>query len=284
MGRIEEIETLIVESRELDRRAAEVQGERELLVEHAEIDQLSDDYNRWYARAMAILPEEQHAEFKDLYDGGIMVKRIKTFLATPGEVNKMFDPQAETSVFGYWQHPFETTFHGSLMEQRQALALARQAIEVAAEEAEVVLVERVGRGLPRMIAALRNRDRGRPAIAVDDEYDVQYLLGGLLRNLFDDVRPEDPSPNRAGASTRIDFVLKREQIVVEAKMTRERLGEREVADELIDDIERYRAHPDSRTLVAIVYDPERRISNPKGLEDDLRQDSLELRVCVIVCS
>ena len=155
MGRIEEIETLIVESRELDRRAAEVQGERELLVEHAEIDQLSDDYNRWYARAMAILPEEQHAEFKDLYDGGIMVKRIKTFLATPGEVNKMFDPQAETSVFGYWQHPFETTFHGSLMEQRQALALARQAIEVAAEEAEVVLVERVGRGLPRMIAALR---------------------------------------------------------------------------------------------------------------------------------
>ena len=67
-------------------------------------------------------------------------------------------------------------------------------------------------------------------------------------------------------------------------MTRERLGEREVADELIDDIERYRAHPDSRTLVAIVYDPERRISNPKGLEDDLRQDSLELRVCVIVCS
>lgn len=284
MGRVEEIEELIVESRELDRRAAGIQGERELLVEQAEIDQLSDDYNRWYARAMAVLPEEQHAEFKDLYDGGIMVKRIKTFLATPGEVNKMFDPQAETSIFGYWQHPFETTFHSSLMEQRQALALARQAIEVAAEEAEVVLVERIGRGLPHMIAALRNRDRGRPSIAVDDEYDVQYLLGGILRDLFEDVRPEDPSPNRAGASTRIDFVLKREQIVVEAKMTRERLGEREVADELIDDIERYRAHPDSRTLVAIVYDPERRIPNPKGLEDDLRQDSLELRVRVVVCS
>ncbi len=102
---------------------------------------------------MAVLPEEQHAEFKDLYDG--MVKRIKTFLATPGEVNKMFDPQAETSIFGYWQHPFDTTFHGSLMQQCQALALARQAIEVAAEEAEVALLERNGRGLPRSF-------RGRP--------------------------------------------------------------------------------------------------------------------------
>jgi hypothetical protein len=100
IGRIEEIEKLIVESRELDRRAAEVQGERELNVEPAEIDQLSDDYNRWYARAMAVLPEDQHTEFKDLYDGGYVVKRIKTFLGTPGEVNKMFDPEAETNILG----------------------------------------------------------------------------------------------------------------------------------------------------------------------------------------
>jgi hypothetical protein len=68
---------------------------------------------------------------------------------------------------------------------------------------------------------------------VGDEYDVQYLLQGCLRGLFDDVRPEDPSPSRAGASTRIDFVLKEEQIVVEAKMTRDGLGERQIADQLI---------------------------------------------------
>jgi REase_DpnII-MboI len=284
VGRIEEIEKLIVGSRDLDRRAAEIQGDRELLVGRDEIDQLADDYNHWYARAMAVLPEEQHAEFKDLYEGGMVVKRIKTFLASPGEVNTLFDPEAEVHVFGYWQHPYETTFHSSLMEQRQALALARQTIEAAAEEAEVTLVERIGRGLPRMIASMCRRGRERSPLVVTDEYDVQYLLEGVLRNLFDDVRPEDPSPNRAGASTRIDFVLKHEQIFVEAKMTRDRLGEREVADALIDDIERYRAHPDLRTLVAIVYDPDRRIANPSGLENDLRQDSPELRVRVVVCS
>jgi hypothetical protein len=143
MGRIEEIEDLILASRGLDERAGQIQGDREILVDQATIDQLGDDYHRWYARAMALLPEERHAEFKDLYEGGMVVKRIKTFLATPGEVNSLFDADAETSVFDYWQHPYETTFHSSLIEQRQALALARQQFEVASEEAEVTLVERI---------------------------------------------------------------------------------------------------------------------------------------------
>lgn len=129
------------------------------------------------------------------------------------------------------------------MALRQALALTRQQFEVASEGAEVTLVKRIGRGLPRMIVSLRERWRDRSPLQVSDEYDVQYLLEASLRSLFEDVRPEDPSPSRAGASTRIDFVLKREEIVVEAKMTREGLGERQVADELIDDIERYRATP-----------------------------------------
>lgn len=284
MDRIKEIEQLIAGSRELDERAAAVQGERELLVDREEIDQLADDYNRWYARAIAVLPEEHHAEFKDLYEGGMVVKRIKSFLAAPGEVSVMFNSEEENVLVDYWQHSYESTFHTSLMEQRRVLALARQAIEFASEEAEVLLVERIGRGLPRMIASLRERGRERQPFVVADEYDVQDLLEAVLRNLFDDVRPEDPSPNRAGASTRIDFVLKREQIIVEAKMTRQGLGERQVADELIDDIERYRSHPDCRTLVAIVYDPERRIPNPGGLESDLRKDSPELRVRVVICS
>lgn len=148
----------------------------------------------------------------------------------------------------------------------------------------MLLVERIGRGLPRMIASLRERGRERQPFVVADEYDVQDLLEAVLRDLFDDVRPEDPSPSRAGASTRLDFVLKREQIIVEVKMTRQGLGERQVADELIEDIERYRSHPDCRTLVAIVYDPERRIPNPGGLEADLRKDTSELRVRVVVSS
>jgi hypothetical protein len=281
---LEQIDELILETRALDARAAVVQGERRLTVDAGEVDELVDDYNRWHARALALLPPEQHAEFEDLYEGGTFIKRIKSFLASPGEISAVFDPANENGLLPYWQHPYESAFHSSIMDQRQALAMARQRIEAAQDAADVVLVERLGRGLPRLVNSLGTRGRGRAPLAVADEYDVQFLLEGLLRALFDDVRPEDPSPTRAGASTRVDFVLKEEQIIVEAKMTRQGLGERQLGEQLIEDIERYRSHPDCRTLVAIVFDPARRIQNPKGLETDLRRDDAEMRVRVVISS
>ena len=65
-------------------------------------------------------------------------------------------------------------------------------------------------------------------------------------------------------------------------MTRRRLGDRQVGDELIDDIERYRGHPECGALVAIVYDPARHIRNPRGLEEDLSGDREGLVVRILV--
>jgi hypothetical protein len=104
-----------------------------------------------------------------------------------------------------------------------------------------------------------------------------------LKLHFDDVRPEDYAPERAGRRSRIDFVLKDERIVVETKMTRPTLGKREVGDELIIDIERYRSHPDCLALIAVVYDPDGRIVNRRALEADLSgtRDDLVVRVVVV---
>ena len=46
---------------------------------------------------------------------------------------------------------------------------------------------------------------------------MQELLHALLWIFFTDVRREDPVPQRAGASSRTDFVLKKEEIIVEVK-------------------------------------------------------------------
>lgn len=80
----------------------------------------------------------------------------------------------------------------------------------------------------------------------------------------------------------MDFLLKREQIVIEVKMTRRGLGAKEVGDELLVDIGRYRSHPDCRLLVCFVYDPMNKIGNPEGLEADLSRsvDGLQVRVVV----
>ncbi len=122
---------------------------------------------------------------------------------------------------------------------------------------------------------LVNRHGGRDTLIIDDEYDVQDLLHALLKINFDDVRPEDYTPSYAGRNTRIDFLLKKERIVVEVKKTRDTLKDKEVGDELLQDIARYKNHPDRDILYCFVYDPQGLISNPRGLENDLNSESNE---------
>jgi hypothetical protein len=143
-------------------------------------------------------------------------------------------------------------------------------------------VERLLLRFHRLARRLRVRRSGRPTLEVNDEYDVQDLLGALLHLHFDDIRSEEWTPSYAGKSSRMDFLLKAEQLVIETKMTRAGLGEKEIGDELLIDIGRYRSHPDCKTLFCFVYDPMGRIGNPDGLERDLSGTKDGLRVKVTV--
>jgi len=116
---------------------------------------------------------------------------------------------------------------------------------------------------------LRNRYNKRDTLTISDEYDVQDLLHGLLRIEFDDVRPEEYTPSYAGSASRVDLLLKKEKTVIEVKKTRYGLKDKEVGDQLILDAQHYKAHPDCRRLICFVYDPESKIENPRGLENDL---------------
>ena len=132
--------------------------------------------------------------------------------------------------------------------------------------------------------AHRYDDRG--TLIINDEYDVQDLLHALLMAAFDDVqdvRPEEYAPSFAGASSRVDFLLKSEKIFIEVKMANMSLKDKKIGEQLIVDIKRYQSHPDCKALVCFVYDPNHYISNPVGLERDLsgKHDDLEVRVLVV---
>ncbi|MFL5958657.1 MAG: hypothetical protein ACJ75G_00115 [Gaiellaceae bacterium] len=144
------------------------------------------------------------------------------------------------------------------------------------------LIINLCRRFPRFARQLAARHDNRTALTIDDEYDVQDTLHALLQLHFDDIRPEEWAPSYAGSRTRMDFLLKREQTVVETKMTRERLDQRRVVEELVIDKAHYRGHPDCKTLVCFVYDPEHRLTNPDALEGDLSggEDGLATRVVV----
>ena len=145
----------------------------------------------------------------------------------------------------------------------------------------LVSIERLCQRLPLVIRQLRKRHDNRPTLDVGDEYDVQDLLHALLLLFFDDVRPEEYTPSYAGKSTRMDFLLKQESVVIETKMTRAGISEKQIGDELIIDIAHYREHPSCKTLVCLVYDPDHRIANPRGLERDLSKSN-GLRIVVLV--
>lgn len=146
----------------------------------------------------------------------------------------------------------------------------------------VALVEQICRRFHQCALQLLTRHDSRDTLKIKDEYDVQDLLHSLLKLHFEDVRAEEWTPSYAGSSNRMDFLLKKERVVVEAKMTRKNLGQKEVAKQLTEDIAWYRKHPDCGALVCFVYDPGHFCTNAVALEGDVPRSSPEFPVKVVV--
>ena len=134
-----------------------------------------------------------------------------------------------------------------------------------------------------IVRRLRKRHDDRETLDVTDEYDVQDLLSALLVLYFDDIRPEEWTPSYAGKSARMDFLLKKEKIIIEVKTTLKGLTHKEIGDQLIIDLARYKEHPNCDTLICFIYDPVGRIANPQGLSEDLQRQSKDnLKVIVLI--
>jgi hypothetical protein len=150
------------------------------------------------------------------------------------------------------------------------------------KESDVERISRICKKFNIIARQLQQRHDNRQTIEVNDEYDVQDLFHALLKLEFEDIRTEEWTPRYAGKSSRMDFLLKNEQIVVETKKTRKGLGEKEICDQLIIDIARYKSHADCKLLFCFVYDPDSLIANPAGIEKDLTRENNGVNVLVLV--
>ena len=141
---------------------------------------------------------------------------------------------------------------------------------------------RLAERLDIVVRKIRERHNDRETLDVKDEHDLQDLFHALLKIYFDDVRPEEWTPTYAGAASRVDFFLPDVQTFVELKMARPSLSTKQLGEQLIVDIEKYKKYPDCRTLICIVYDPEGGISNPRGVENDLNSAPGDIGVRVTI--
>jgi hypothetical protein len=129
------------------------------------------------------------------------------------------------------------------------------------------LIIRMMSNWSNMVVSFKEHRKDISPIEITNEYEMQYLLEGVLRLLFNDVRPETYTANYANKSNRTDFLLPKERILIECKMTREGLNDSKLSEELIIDKEHYRRHHGIDMVLCLVYDPERRIKNPEGIKD-----------------
>ena len=134
----------------------------------------------------------------------------------------------------------------------------------------------------RFARQLRIRHQARNTITIEDEYDVQDIVHAILKLFFNDVRAEECTPSYAGGASRIDFLIKSENIGIEIKKTRLNLRDKELGEQLIIDKERYKSHHNCKTLICFVYDPEELIINSEGLASDLAEENEEMSVFVVI--
>lgn len=167
--------------------------------------------------------------------------------------------------------------------KRNPLALkatADAARAVGKKDPDVIL--RLAERLHAVVRQLRERREERPTLQVEDEYDVQDLFHALLVLHFNDIRKEEWAPSYAGGASRMDFLLPEVETVVEIKMTRPSLSTKLLGEQLIVDIAKYKQHPMCRSLFCVVYDPSGRITNPRGVENDLSGDNEKMNVRVMI--
>lgn len=264
-----QIENLLDESHEIEQIIAAWQASESTTPKEIRTGQ--SRYQAWYARALPLIPEPQLAQFKDMYEGGDFIKRIRSFLAAPLALNDFYDPNTPSPFVNRWRHPFDTNFVENFHTQRGILQSLIYAVADVSPALDV-LAEVFAR-FPDFLQILQNSGRHNiPSPRVEEEVDLQVLVHACLRLFYDDVRPEDYVPEYGGGRSRVDFLLPETGIIVETKMTRKTLNDKKVGDELLIDWGRYSKHPDCRGIFALVYDPERRLQNPSGLQSDLSKE------------
>lgn len=144
-----------------------------------------------------------------------------------------------------------------------------------------IIIEQICTNFHKCARAILKRHADRTTLEINDEYDVQDLLGGILRLFVNDIRPEDYVPSYAGRNSRIDFYLSEYNTCIETKMTREGLTDKEIGEELAIDIARYKNK--CHTLVCFIYDKGSFLRNPYGLISDLESlstDTLQIKVYI----
>ena len=137
----------------IESSARQLQRSKDPVADDAAVQSGRDEYLSWYARCLTVVPDNLQAKFKDFYEGGSFVRRIRHFLEAPTQPNSLVaadPPLASNPLVPHWANAFENTFVPSLLGQRQIL---QQSLEAARSS--------VGPGTAAQVDTIRSATLGR---------------------------------------------------------------------------------------------------------------------------
>ncbi len=112
-----------------------------------------------------------------------------------------------------------------------------------------------------------NRRKNHPNFEIRDEYDVQDILYVMLKSVFPNLKEEDPIPKVGGTYSKVDFIIREHNILIEVKMIKESdQNETKFAKELKEDLESYYECQWLKKLFCFVYDPYKKTRDRNSLE------------------
>lgn len=118
---------LLAECQRLEDVARKIQDGEKVGLPPTEIKKLSDEYQSWFGKCLAVLPEDLRAKFRSEYEGSFWNTKIKKFFEAATEPSP-FRPSEESAkaLFPYWAYPYNQRFYPFIQSQRLILIEAYQ--------------------------------------------------------------------------------------------------------------------------------------------------------------
>ena len=137
------------------------------------------------------------------------LREVRSFFKR-GEVYKGFAASSKKTIKAAIENAMEY-----IQEYVEKNSTPSETSDEAIESADLII--RIMSNWSNMIASFGVHRKDITQIQVTNEYEMQYLLEGVFRLLFADVRPETYTANYANKSNRTDFLLPKQRILIERK-------------------------------------------------------------------
>ena len=149
---------------------------------------------------------------------------------------------------------------------------------------DLSLATRLATRFHESVLALRKHPHNGTLFTINDDWDCQYLFRSILAAYFSDVRIEEWNPSVAGSSSRCEFFLKEQRLMIELKYVRKPEDQKTIKGALLTDFADYGANSEVDHVIALIYDPSHQLPAPVQLQKDLSGDAKGLRRVQVIVS